>query len=549
VDHRLTSKDQIWGNFNSSKGDPYSVAQAYPPGFGSWDNGGFDTKIWNLTWTRTFSPTVLNEARFGYLYHGSLRLGMNTGFDPRTIFPDLYGPLPVGGLPNINISSYASIGDYGGSDRGKQFTRQITDNLTVIRGSHTFKTGINFANFRVSSPPGAFGLLTNVAQNAGFGRFDFNGRYTNNSPAAAAQPAHAVADYLLGYPNFTYRSTPSAVNLFYSTNYSGYVQDDWQISSRLTLSLGLRYTLQTTWKERDRAQANFNFANGHLVIPRSDLPPQGQARLLSAYPIDLDPNYKILEADTNNFAPRFGFAFRPFNNSKTVIRGGAGLYYNMLPVYIGFRQMGFSNPPFLLSETFEAAPGATPSLTLARPFPGAGAISPNPSLTVVEDKMKNSVSQQWNFTVEREIVGNLGLRASYVGNKTSNLPFYNDNINVSRQQLPGSLQPNRPYQPWSDILYLHYAGDSTIHQLQLEAIKRFSYGLNFQVEYSWNRSLDNIPIVGGPQDPYNSAIDRGNSDQVRRHIFTAAYSYELPFGPGKHFLGSVRGLGGKIISG
>jgi hypothetical protein len=221
----------------------------------------------------------------------------------------------------------------------------------------------------------------------------------------------------------------------------------------------------------------------------------------------------------------------------------------MLPVYIGFRQMGFSNPPFLLSETFEAAPGSTPSLTLARPFPGAGAISPNPSITIVENKMKNSVSQQWNFTIEREIVANLGLRASYVGNKSSNLPFYNDNINVSRQQLPGSLQPNRPYQPWSDILYLHYAGDSTIHQLQLEAIKRFSHGLNFQLEYSWNRSLDNIPIVGGPQDPYNASADRGNSDQIRRHIFTAAYSWELPFGPGKPFFGSAGGVSGKIAGG
>jgi hypothetical protein len=163
--------------------------------------------------------------------------------------------------------------------------------------------------------------------------------------------------------------------------------------------------------------------------------------------------------------------------------------------------------------------------------------------------MKNGVSQQWNLTVEREIVGNLGLRASYVGNKTSNLPYYNDNINVPRQQIPGAIQPTRPYQPWSDILYLHYAGDSTIHQLQLEAIKRFSYGLNFQIEYSWNRSLDNTPIVGGPVDPYNASLDRGNSDQVRRHIFTAAYSYELPFGPGKPFASGARGFAGKVIGG
>ena len=139
----------------------------------------------------------------------------------------------------------------------------------------------------------------------------------------------------------------------------------------------------------------------------------------------------------------------------------------------------------------------------------------------------------------------MGLRASYVGNKTSNLPFYNDNINLSRQQVAGRPQPVRPYQPWSDINYLHFAGDSTLHQLQLEAIKRYLYGLNFQLEYSWNRSLDNTPIVGGPQDPYNAAADRGNSDQVRRHIFSAAYSYELPFGAGRALFSDVRGIGGQ----
>ena len=159
------------------------------------------------------------------------------------------------------------------------------------------------------------------------------------------------------------------------------------VSPRLTLTYGVRYFLQTTWKERDQAQANFDFNTGKLVIPRSDLPPQAQAGLAAAYPIVTDPNFDIQRPDKNNFAPRFGFAFRPFSNNKTVIRGGAGFYYNMLPVYIGFRQMGFSNPPLLLAETFESAAGATPSLTLAQPFPGAGALSPNPAITIVETRI------------------------------------------------------------------------------------------------------------------------------------------------------------------
>jgi hypothetical protein len=547
LDHRISDKDSLWFTGNISLADPYSVAQAFPEGYGSWSNGGNDTRVGNLTWNHSFSARILNEARIGYTYHGPVRQGMNNDFDPRSLFPDLYGPLPRGGLPNINLTGHVSIGDYGGSDRGKQLTRQFIDNISFIRGAHTWKAGVDIGNFRMSSPPGAFGLLTNVANNAAFGRFDFNGRFTNDG-TGPAQPAHAFADFLLGYPNFSYRSTPSAVNLFANTRYSAYVQDDWQVSPRLTLSYGVRYMLQTTWKERDRAQANFDFAAGKLVIPRSDLPPQAQRRLFDAYPISLDPSVSILDADTNNFAPRFGFAFRPFKDNKTVIRGGAGFFYNFLPVFIGFRQMGFSNPPFLLAETFESAPGRTPSLTLARPFPGAGAVSPNPGITIVENKIRNSASQQWNLTVEREVVRNMGLRASYVGNKTSHLPFYNYNINLPAVQQLGQIQPRRPHQPWADILMLKGAGDSTIHQLQLEAIKRYSHGLTLQIEYSWNRSLDNTPIVGGPQNPFDTRSDRGNSDQVRRHIFTTAYTYELPFGPGKQWL-QARGVAGKIIGG
>jgi hypothetical protein len=135
-----------------------------------------------------------------------------------------------------------------------------------------------------------------------------------------------------------------------------------------------------------------------------------------------------------------------------------------------------------------------------------------------------------------------------VGNKTSHLPFYNNSVNLPAVQRAGTLQANRPYQPWSDILLLNSGGDSTLHQLQIEAIKRFSHGLNFQLEYSWNRSLDDTPIVGGPQNPYDNRGSRGNSDQVRRHIFTAAYNYELPMGPGKAML-NVNGVAGKIVGG
>jgi hypothetical protein len=542
IDYKPSDKDSFFVNLNYSKGDPYFVAQNYPLGYGSWQYGGYTTKSLNATWTRTFSPTVVNEARFGFLSHASGRQGMNKDFDPRSLFPGLY-PVDYGGLPNINITSYTSIGDYGGAQVPPETTPQYIDNLTWVRGKHTIKTGLDFAIYRVSSTPSVAGLGSGLVNNAGLGRFDFTGRYTTSTPTAA--PANAFADFMLGYANRTYRSSASPAEVFSSTRYSAYVQDDIQVSSKLSLSLGLRYMVQIPWSERDGRMAQFDPASGQLYLAGNQFPPGTQQALVNAYPVTFASNLglsnTLIETDKNNWQPRIGIAYRPFGNGKTVIRAGFGVYTSFLPVFIGFRQLGFSNPPFLLAESFEAAggTGALPTLTLANPFPGSGTLSPNPAITGVQRNIKNADSYQWNFTVEQEVARNLGIRASYVANRSAHLPWYNYPINLSQQQIPGTLQPNRPYQPWSDILMLASGGDSTMHQLQLEATKRYSSGLTFQLEYSWTSSLDDTPTVGGPQDPYNVSGDRGFTDGVRRHVFTLAYSYELPFGRGKALLGNA----------
>ena len=131
------------------------------------------------------------------------------------------------------------------------------------------------------------------------------------------------------------------------------------------------------------------------------------------------------------------------------------------------------------------------------------------------------------------------MRASYVGNHSTHLPWYNLPANNPFTQAAGAIQPRRPYQPWADILLLASGGDSqSCTSCNWRPSQRYRNGLTFQVEYSWTRSLDDVPVVGGPQNPYNARADRGNSDQVRRHVFTAVYNYELPFGKGKRWANS-----------
>lgn len=410
VDHNINTRNYLTFVANYSKGSPYFVALNTPPNYGNFGDGGYITKSISGTYNSTISPTKLNELRFSYFSHGSIRIGQNTDFNPASIFPTLYQPLPIGGLPNVSIAGFASIGDSGGSPRGIQPTQQITDNFTWVKGKHTFKAGVDIGFNRVATNPGAGG--------SAFGQFTFNGRYSNNS----------YADFLLGYPVSTTRQTPFISSLLHNSRYGAYFQDDWKVTSKLTLNLGVRYMLQTITQERDGSFANFDFGRGAYVIrtENNQLPRNAIPRLLEAYPyVGSEANgwgSDVMTSDRNNWAPRIGFAYRPFNDNKTVLRGGYGIFYNVIPVFIGIRQLSWQNTPFLLTETFEAAAGNTPSLTLANPFPGAGRLSPNPSITAVNRNLTNTYAQQWNLTIERELMGNLGIRASYIGNKATRVP-------------------------------------------------------------------------------------------------------------------------------
>jgi len=154
IDHNFNTRHTIGGILTYSKGSPYFVYNGGPNQFGNFSDGGYITKSAALNHNWTVTPTAINELRVAYFSHASIRVGQNTDYNPQTLFPALYGPLPLGGLPTMSFNgTYGNIYDSGGSARAPEITRQITDNFSFIRGNHTLKAGIDFANSRIATNP------------------------------------------------------------------------------------------------------------------------------------------------------------------------------------------------------------------------------------------------------------------------------------------------------------------------------------------------------------------------------------------------------------
>jgi hypothetical protein len=520
IDHNLTRVHTLTLSGTSAVGDPYFSPNGTPSEYGNYENAGYITQSALLRDSMVISPHVLNDIHYSYMTHRSIRLGQNADFDPSTLFPTLYGPFKIGGLPTVNFQNgYTAIGDVGGSGHSPETTQQILDNFTWLRGKHAIKVGaaVDFNAIAIKSGSSNANAL---------GSFGFTGRYTGDS----------FADFLLGDANTTARAAQQIPVYLKYQNYAFFGQDDWNVTKRLVLNVGLRYVLQTTPTEANGNFTNFDFTNGKFVIRsvHGVLPKDVNQTTLALYPgvyttSEADGwGSSVMTTDKKDLGPRFGFAYRPLKSDTMVIRGGYGIYYNFIPNFIGPRELSQLNFPFTLNQTYTATSSTTPSITLANPFPGTGSVTANPSIYAVSREAKNTRIQQWNLTVEQLLPGAIGFRLSYVGNKATQAPWYVYNENLPTPMRPlTSLQEGLPYQPWSSILTLVTKGFSITHQLQVEATKRTGMGLYFQTSYTWNRSLDDVPIVGGPQDPSNPAGDKGNSDGAMRHNFFLQGTYDL----------------------
>lgn len=524
LDHNFNSRNLVTliGSY-SKGGNPYSVNLNSPVQYNNYSNAGYTTQSASLTYTRILTPHMTNEFRLSYFDHASVRQGQNLDFDPSTLFPGLY-PHNVGGLPTFSISGLTAIADRGGSVPNPEITEQIGDTFSWIKGRHEIKAGADMAYNRVKTNP------STAASTLGFFYFG-TFRYTNTP----------LANAMLGYPNDAVRSTMTPANNIGINRYGFYIQDTWHATSRLTLNMGLRYELQTQPSEKFGGWTNFDFEKGINVVRTvgGRLPVTADPTLLAQYPIanseDVGWGSNVILPDHKDFAPRFGFAFRPFAGDATVIRGGYGIFFNMPPIYQGIYQLGINNPPFRLTQEYDSAP-STPTVTLANPFAVTPFVTPNPVMYAVDHQIRNTYSQQWNLTVEQRMPGDIGLRLSYLGNKTVRAVYVNYNKNLPVTLSSNALQASRPYQPYGDIYTMHFGGDSFTNQAQVQLTKRYQNSLYFQTSVSWTKGIDDVPETGSPQNPYNPGGDRGNADGVRRVVFYFTGGYDLPFGPGHRWL-------------
>jgi hypothetical protein len=567
LDYQISSKDQLYGVYTRNIGDPLQVVQSYPRTYGQGGNFGYKTFGYSLVENHTFNPHTLNDFRFAWFDHPSIRTGINLDFDPRTLFPQLT-PSPNRGLPTMLMSGYTGMFyDYGKGYYGHGFDLEYTDNLTWVHNRHTFKFGGQATTYKSYGPN----------PNAPLGTFSFSGQWTGNKgwPGRPQSQGNSYADFLLGVADRTSTGLAGVFEgVYWNWDWEFYAQDTWQASSKLTVYLGLRYMYQTPWNWQDGYSTYWDPKTNRLALPQDSdtpvFPPVGASlALFNAYnftttkALGIPARYMI--GDKNNWGPRIGFAYRPFSNRFTVFRAGYGVYYNFNPAFVGSRD-DVLNPPWVgglggftganYSSQIPGKPAAPflPDITFSDPFPArlqlVSGASPNPSLYSMQRDFKNAVVQQWNATLEHQFTPNWAARITYAGSQTHHLQWFFGDLNVPAKQTPNvPIQNQRPYQPWSTIYSTRSGGVQNMNQLQLEATRRFSSGFTFQAEYAWTRSLDNVDPSYGPMNPNFPGWDYGNSSGIRRHTLVFNYVYELPFGRGKQLLSGISRVADAVIGG
>lgn len=556
LDHRLSDRDTLTGIYFFNQ-RPFSDPRSALPG--QFDARNVRAQNLSLSYHRIFGPRAFNEARVGF---NRTRFGL---LSPNAYKEDIAGRLGIGGvdrtpvnygLPVISIlGQMADLDDTTTAFR-RNNTFQYVDNFSLVRGRHGLRMGAEIRRSQVN----------NREDRGSRGSFTFSGVYTARLTVTASSVTPVTntgvefADFLLGFPSRTRRAVGEPLQSYLrSTSSNFYINDDWKVTPRLTVNVGLRYELTPPYHDRYDHLVNVLIAPGFQkfvkVKPGDKNPFSGE----TAPPA-------LVNTDHNNLAPRLGLAYRLF--PKTVMRLGYGIFYNTPPADITIFNLTNQQPlVFTQSVNFDQASQPRrnillPTLTLADGFSG-----PLGSFTSfgIEDGMRTGYSQQWNFNLQHQLRERLVVEAAYVGSLSLKLeqqvahdrPVQRRNPDGTVTLLPPvSMELWPPGTSPGGALMSMGGGASNYHALQLSANQRYQSGLQFLASYTWGKSIDNSSQRGGnrssagtAQNSFDLRNERGLSSFDVRHRLVMSYSYELPFGRRRPFLSSVRGWLGPLVGG
>ncbi|MFN0119859.1 MAG: TonB-dependent receptor domain-containing protein [Blastocatellia bacterium] len=564
VDQRLSEQTNFfvryaWAdnrNYNPSLGQ----ARDFFPGFGGTTES--NNRLLASGFTRVISPGVINELRFGLNQTRQFIYGQYLGRDMNREFGITNVPVSpeVSGFPLIRIDGFPDFGDRDAwPNRFRAGNYQISDTLTWVRRNHNLKFGgeVFWTHYDENN------------YNSPRGNFRFRGRAANTGSAVSSGPL-SFADFLMGYANNVELGNVPKPSNFRNMQFSAYVQDDWNITPRLTLNLGLRYDLLGPLTEKNNRISNYVPQVNKLICATADIEP---CVVDKSYPAALIKN------DYNNFGPRIGFAWRPFRGDKTVVRGGVGMFYSIGLLTLT-RQQFATGYPFTntVNYSIPTSPYNPLALTLdtsLTALPVAQGVN-NPRGTAVDDPLGSVY--QYNLTIERELTKDTAMEISYVGSAGRHLGRrYNINPLLINKDLfdPRRLETQIDYVipqirrleragirtvgnvVLGDIVYQENSGTSNYNSGQLSLRRRARRGLIMQGTYAFSASFDTASFVDAgalgsafqyPQDPDRLDLEHGLSDFDRRHRVTGSLVYDLPFGRGQKYF-NKRGLTRAMLGG
>ncbi|MBY0505699.1 MAG: TonB-dependent receptor [Bryobacteraceae bacterium] len=570
-DHQLTSKNRLmFKSIISAQPAFQSLPAANVPGFGTTQD--FKSRIMSLTDTHVLTPNLVNEARMGFSrLLGVVRqenqlplssIGMQR-FNARE-FPD---------IPQITVTGVFSLGYSVNADQGvNQDTYHFVDTLSWIRGRHQLRFGTELRRY-------VDDYYSNNRFRGTMTLQSFGDLLTGLPGTPIAQGGNGT-----GFSNINSSSVASGITdrMDRITDWSWYVQDDWKLTSRLSLNLGLRwdylgYAVDTLGR------------NGSFDTRRYQAPPAGGATSAgfvqssaSKKPVPGIPGVSPTLVDrtpTRNFAPRFGLAYKV--SERIVLRGGYGIYYDRLSNQLGLLE-ALSLPGYVRTDLQAAANAAAslqnpfPVLPRQADFPVVPLLYAPPyttdrpaiGLNAVDPTLRTPYLQQWGLNTQYQWTPATMVEVGYVGTKGSRLATQRlinqpliasptNPVNGQTTTTAANAQLRVPYVGFSPtgLVWLETSTDSSFHSLQASVTRRFSKGLRFLASYTWAKALDNnsgsatgATFTQTDGDQTRLSLNRGPADFDRTQRLVINFSYAIPSpGRAKRLLGGWQLAGVSII--